>query len=841
MKAMSTTGYAYAFLSTLTIGFLSSVVLPAILLWSRCAIAQVTSDGTTNTIVNSNANNFTILNGIEKGNNLFHSFSNFSVPTGAWARFDLINTPNITTIFSRVTGGNVSNIDGLIRTLNSSNPVSLFLMNPAGIVFGANARLNIGGSFVGTTANSINFADGIEFSAINSQATPLLSINVPIGLQLGSNPASITVQGTGHSLTNPGGLALVTQNPSATELRVQPGKTLALVGGNLGLKGATLTAKQGQIELGSVSGAGLVSLLPTARGYTLGYENGQSFDDIQLAKRSLLDISGVNAGSVQIRGRHIQFSDGSLVLTRNFGNLPGGDIRLQATEAIDLIGRTADTTIPSGVRTEAVGVGASGNISVITPRLTLQVGGGLNSISVGVAPSGNIHIDATAIELSGFSPINPNSVSSLSTSGFGSGNTGDISVNANSLLVSNGASLISATFGSGSSGKVAIRTNHTTVMGQSPSGLYSNISSITFATGNAKTLTLDTAKLQILDGGAVGATTFFAGNGGDISINATESIDISGRSPSNNSSINSSTTRLSPILRQKFHLPDQLTANAGNVSITTPNLTVTNGGMVSVTSQGSGNGGSLNITANTIRLDRIGSIQAQTESGNGGNIALQVGKLLVLRHNSAIAATAGGNGDGGNININAPIIVGLENSDIIANAFNGNGGNINITIKSIFGLKFHDQLTSESDISASSQFGVSGTVQVNTIGIDPNSGLVELPANVTDPSQQIATGCSNNTGSSFVATGRGGVPPNPVQQVTSDVYDGLRLRTWSDIRDISAFRQTGEVTAQIPESPEVLIQATSWHRNAQGKIELVADKSPTQVQQPLTCAAVGKI
>ncbi|MHC5827249.1 MAG: filamentous hemagglutinin, partial [Nostoc sp.] len=174
-------------------------------------------------------------------------------------------------------------------------------------------------------------------------------------------------------------------------------------------------------------------------------------------------------------------------------------------------------------------------------------------------------------------------------------------------------------------------------------------------------------------------------------------------------------------------------------------------GTVGVTSQGSGNGGSLKITANTIRLDRQGSIQAQTESGNGGNINLQVGKLLLLRHNSAIAATAGGNGNGGNININAPIIAGLENSDIIANAFNGNGGNINITTQGIFGLKYRDRLTRESDITASSQFGVSGTVQVNTIGIDPNSGLVELPANVTDPSQQIATGCAGSEGSSFVA------------------------------------------------------------------------------------------
>jgi large exoprotein involved in heme utilization and adhesion len=110
-----------AFRGLLTTGLLTwGIVLPAILFWSRCAIAQVTSHGTTNTIVNQSGNNFNILNGLEKGNNLFHSFSNFSVPTGAWATFDLTNTPNITTIFSRITGGNLSNIDGLIRTLRAN-------------------------------------------------------------------------------------------------------------------------------------------------------------------------------------------------------------------------------------------------------------------------------------------------------------------------------------------------------------------------------------------------------------------------------------------------------------------------------------------------------------------------------------------------------------------------------------------------------------------------------------------------------------------------------------------------------------------------------------------------
>jgi large exoprotein involved in heme utilization and adhesion len=157
---------------------------------------------------------------------------------------------------------------------------------------------------------------------------------------------------------------------------------------------------------------------------------------------------------------------------------------------------------------------------------------------------------------------------------------------------------------------------------------------------------LNTAKLQILDGGAVGATAFFVGNGGDLSINATESIAISGQGRANNSSINASTIRVNPLLRQLFGLPDILTANAGTVSIITPKLTLTNGGTVSVTSQGSGNSGNVNINADTIQLKHQGLIQAQTESGNGGNVTLFARNLLLLQDNSLITSTAGGTGNG---------------------------------------------------------------------------------------------------------------------------------------------------------------------------------------------------
>ncbi|MBD2340523.1 S-layer family protein [Calothrix sp. FACHB-156] len=813
----------------------SFILLPLaiMLIDDRFANAQVTSDGTTNTIVNLNGNDFTIINGSEKGNNLFHSFSNFSLPTGTSATFDLVNTPNIKTIFSRVTGGNISQIDGAISTLHSNNPVSLFLINPTGIIFGKDATLNIGGSFIATTANSIKFPDGAEFSAVNTQVTPLFSMNVPIGLQMGKQPGSIQVQGNGHGISINNVLAPVVHNPSSTMLQVQPGKTLALIGGNLSLNGATLMAKTGHIELGSLADTGLVTLAPTTQGYKFEYGNGQSFSDIQLIQKSLLEVSGVNAGSIQLQGRKIEFTDGSLLLSTNLGNLPSGNINLQASEAINFIGTTSDGKIRSWIRSEALGKGNGANIQIMTPHLALLQGAGINNISYGVADSGNIQIQAANIEISGFSPLNTGGVSTMTTSTYSTGKAGDIFIDGDTLLISDGSSLSSVTFGKGSSGGVRISNQNTTVIGENPFGVYSNISTTTFALGNAKDLTLNTGTLQILDGGAIGSSAFFVGNGGNVNITASEAIAISGKSPNNNSSINSAVSFVSPQLRQLFGLPNILTANAGTLSITTPNLMLTNDGTVSVTSQGTGNGGNLNITADNIQLKNHSLIQAQTESGNGGDISLQVGKFVLMRDRSNITATAGGSGNGGNININAPTITAWQNSDIIANAVLGTGGNIQIGTQAILGLEFRPQLTDDSDITASSQFGVSGTVEIHNIGIDPNSGLIQLPTNVTDPSQQIASGCADANGSSFVATGRGGVPQNPLQEVRSD-------RTWSDVRDISAFHNTQPVQAQIPQSPEVLVQATSWRRNALGKIELIAAKSSVQVQPPLTCAAVAK-
>ncbi|MCJ8280779.1 MAG: filamentous hemagglutinin N-terminal domain-containing protein, partial [Rivularia sp. ALOHA_DT_140] len=173
-------------------GLVSSLLTLGIIL---PALSQVTSDGTTNTSISPNGSNFDILDGIQKGNNLFHSFEEFSIPQGSSAIFK--NSTDIVNIINRVTGGNISNIDGLIKANGSAN---LFLINPAGIVFGENASLNIGGSFFATTAESILFKDGFEFSAVNPKNQPLLTISTPLGLQMGSNSGNIEVQGSGHQI-----------------------------------------------------------------------------------------------------------------------------------------------------------------------------------------------------------------------------------------------------------------------------------------------------------------------------------------------------------------------------------------------------------------------------------------------------------------------------------------------------------------------------------------------------------------------------------------------------------------------------------------------------------------
>jgi filamentous hemagglutinin family protein len=780
--------------------------------------AQIAPDGSLPTsVISPDGLNFTIDNGALSGSNLFHSFSEFSVPTNGSAFFN--NAADVQNIFSRVTGGNISNIDGLLRANGGAN---LFLLNPNGIVFGPNAQLNLGGSFFGTTANSIQFADGVEFSATNPSASPLLTVSVPVGLQLGANPAPIQVNGTGYNIMRPSSLAPIARNNPNSGLRVNPGNTLALIGGDITLKGGVLTAEGGNVELGAVSGASArVGMTETDAGWTLNYDSVQQFADVELTQRALVDAGNTAPGSIRVRGSNLSLQETSLLLLENRGTQPTGSIDIQTTQSVQITGDApSNTSLSNGIFSDALSTGRGGDISISTERLLLQ--GNTNLIQAwtfGAADGGHIEIDAPEISI--ISGLKDTSVVAIRT--LGSGDGGNLTLNTDRLLLWNGGGIVNnVNRGSGSAGNVTVNATESVEMGGS-GGLTSSLmaSSAVSPSGNAGNVTVNAPRLVVSDGAFISTSTYGAGTGGSVTVNASESIQVRGTGFNGAtqriepSAIRSAGILTPPATQQRSGLPATVTGPAGNITLNTPQLQVTDGATVTVKHDSLGNAGTLDINAGEVLLDTGGSLTATTTSGQGGNITLQ-SETLQLRNNSSITTTAGGTGNGGNITIDAPTIVGLENSDIIANAVQGAGGNIQINTQGIFGLENRSELTPESDISASSQFGVSGSITINNPTADSSLGVVELAQDPVDPSQQIAQGCNAIADNQFIASGRGGIPASPDATIQSPSI-------WDDLRDVSAVESSEPIAAATaPEASEPLVEATTWVRNDRGQVELVA-------------------
>ena len=222
-------------------------------------------------------------------------------------------------------------------------------------------------------------------------------------------------------------------------------------------------------------------------------------------------------------------------------------------------------------------------------------------------------------------------------------------------------------------------------------------------------------------------------------------------------------------------------------------------------------------------------------------LVLTVGDYLLLRHNSLLSATAGSLGSGGNIEIQSPIILSLENSDIIANAVQGRGGNIDITTQSLLGATFREQLTLESDITASSTFGVNGTVEINNLTVDSGVVLVALPETPVDADEQIATSCEQSIGSQFIASGRGGLPTAPSVALINN-HPWVDLRQFSSLNgsDYAEDEETVDTNSVPRESVEnlvsQLVESSGWRVNDYGQIELLSTETSESVAiHPVSC------
>lgn len=815
--------------------------------------AQIVPDNTlpTNSIVPAGCTICTIDGGTIRNGNWFHSFSQFSVPSGGQAFFNNVD-PAIQNIFARVTGGSVSQINGTLRANGNAN---LFLINPSGIIFGSNAQLNIGGSFIASTADSLRFSDGSEFSAMNPSASPLLTVSVPLGLQYGSNPGRIEVQGSGNQMfVNPSPFEIVRDfRPSG--LQVRSGQTLALVGGEVRLQGGNLTAAEGRVELGSVAG-GMVTLTPTNPGWTLGYQNVQTFGDIRLSQAASVDASGNSGGVIQVQSRNISLTDGSALLTLTAGSGQGGQLNINATGSVEVSGSSIDpvlgplfnTFFPSALLTE-VNVGATGqggDLNITTGRILVADGAKVSVSTSGPGTGGNMQIQAQTIELARSSPFFGPSQFAADASNPDSGQGGNITLNASQVLVNNGGWMTAGTGGTGSAGTIRINAPSIELGGGSDDPIPASIATQVGpgSRGNGGNIRLDTNRLQVSNGAQIATSTFGIGNAGLLQIFAQDVEVVGGtdQSPSGlfstvNPGASGQGGNLEITTTEWFRVADGAqvavdtlgSGNAGALIVKAQTIELSGfnqqgkSGLFAGAIIGSGSGGDLNITADqltirdgaTISVSNFSSRNPNIPPGQGPAGNTQIAAKFLQLDNGATLTAASAGGDKGNITLNSETIVLRRGSSISTNALgNATGGNININTNFLVAVPDEN-----SDVTANATNNFGGRVIVNAtniLGIEYRdqltplsditassalgasfNGIVEINTPGVDPSRGITefpTGVVDPSSQIATSCGRGGENELTISGrggLPEDASQPLRGQAiWQDFR--LAESQSGE-------------------------------------------------
>ena len=732
-------------------------------------------------------------------------------------------------------------------------------VNLSGIDSGVLSGSGGSNTLLGTTGNNIGQGGNIRVTTGTLNVTDGATLNAQT--QTNSRGGDITVNARSLSLTNGGQLTANT---------------------NFGGSAGNISIAADTIGLAGVGTSGASSGIFTATSQTATGQGGElrvNANTLGVSDGAVLSArtggSG-RGGDIFVNANTINLTSGGELVTTTSGGGRAGNIEVTAGDRLSISGSdpafaTRQTQFPntsvdpvsaaSGLftNTEVSASGAGGNIKVRTDTLSVVNGGQLVAATTGRGDAGNIAVNATgAINVAGVSSTGNRSglftateqtatgrggeiqVNSdrlgisdgavLSARSSSSGRGGDITVSADTVDLSGGGQLLTTASGSGRAGDIMVKTPDLQLIGAT-SGLFAG----TTSSGDAGNLTIQprgngqSVRVNLQSGAQISASTSSSGHGGQLTITAPESITLTG-----DGSIIAAGTGGS--------------GTGGNLNLQTGTLNIQNRAQVTVSSSGTGSAGSLFVDANRILLDNAGRIRADT-TGGGGDLNLR-SPLILLRHGSNITTNAkGSNIPGGNIGIDTRFLVAVkrENSDISANSEDFRGGNVSINAYSIFGIQPRPFLTPLSDITATgATSALAGTINVNTVGIDPTAGLVALPTDLVDPSRLVAQGCPASKGNSFVVTGRGGLPPTPEQQLDDDagwldrrrlVVAGHKTKTATDDssqQSTSRLRSastSSEVEASngspnTPHTPQTaIIEATGWQMTPTGKVILVATTS----------------
>ncbi|MEM7065800.1 MAG: filamentous hemagglutinin N-terminal domain-containing protein [Cyanobacteria bacterium P01_B01_bin.77] len=667
---------------------------------------------------------------------------------------------------------------------------------------------------------------------------------------------------------------------NAGKTSVQAQETVRLTGGSTlfnnisssdNVTSGGITVQTGFLEL--LDGGALVS---SVRSGGVGQAGG-----IRVDAREAVIIDGVGAdgepsglfattrqgavgfsGGVFISANSLDVTRGGRIQSSTAGQGNAGDVTVEIDGDFFLDGANSSESV-TGIFTDldTNGEGGGGDIRVTADNLTLNNGAQFTANTFALGNAGEILVDVQGtVTING---ANVEGVTTSSTEGVlvsapsglfsnvgeasGSvtvpafGNGGKITLIADSLFLTNGGKLATTVVNNsiGNAAPIKVTTNEDIVIDGvhpviGPSEILTEVRA--GATGNASDIQLtaaslsisrgallnasiagqgvageiliDTGDLDIVEGGQVIVTTLGAGDAGDIAIPGGNTITLAGE----NSGLFANTTAAS-------------TGNSGSIFVESEVVTVQDGAQIALDSQGSGRGGSVQLNADSLILRDNGLISAETASNQGGIITLVIDDVLLLRSGSNLSATAGlaeTIGDGGNVIIETNFLVAVpeEDSNITANAFLGQGGNVQITAAGIYGIDFQlDEIPIRNDITASSAFGTSGDVNIDTLALEPTRGATELPNATGIP--RISQRCNVSQGmSSFIATGRGGVPLGPEDAISPQtLWEELYTPSSQD----SASEAYPTLSTDTPAAP--LTEAQGWEINPEGDIILTADKN----------------
>ncbi len=723
--------------------------------------AEIVTDGSVGIASSLSGPNYAITQslGQTNGQNLFHSFSLFNLNQNETATFS--GTANIQNIISRVTGGDVSQINGKLQsTIQGAN---LYLLNPSGIIFGEHASLDLSGSFHASSADYLTFSDGSKFYT-QSLASDVLSSSSPESFGFLDNKTVFKADIESHG----------------SHLSVAEGKTISLVGHNLMLdKQTDIYVPSGQINLAAINGKGEVAIDLSSN--LQNQANTSGF--IQIKDGTTIEVSNntqLGAGTVIIKGGIFSLSNESHIYSVNDSSQDAKTISISA----DSINISDQSGIASITKSQGKGsdikLNATNDVHISNSNSTNA--DGIIASTTGKGNSGNIDIYANKINLTGKSNID------MAT--FGNGNAGIVNLVAKDAVKLIGSSRIFAdSHGSGKGGTINIQAASLNI--EEKSGI--DVGS--FALGDGGNINIKLSNdMTMSDNSRIYADTSDLGQGGKISIIAKNlyldgNRDVSSGLVENNSgsSIDTSSKASSYDKVQQQNIFSQKgSGNAGKVDIIVTNTIKLKGGSSIYTeslwdnskNKGStGNAGTIDIQANTIHLLEGSNISSQAVNSGGGAITLTAKNELYLLQSRVSSSVQQSTGNGGDISIEGKNYVILNRGQIVAQAFQGNGGNISI--------KTNDYIASQSSVvNASSQLGIDGTVIIDSPSIDTDASVPTLSTRYLDTKQWQYEPCSNKVASktsSFVIHQHKGVGLSPDDMMVSDIDDLVSDELYGDV------------------------------------------------------------